>query len=155
MRRILIPFTSTLLAVTALAQAPAGLDPDSPAAKAAKAMEAMDELADETPVVPGPPGTKSSKPAKSKAGKAGKAGKDPAPPLLPEEAGAANQEMDVMSRAKLDMLMPSGRSHRGVHYPMYRPMERAAENPAVTPSAAAVTVAGVTPPWNPCLKVIL
>jgi len=138
MRRILIPLASTLLAVTALSQAPAGLDPDSPAAKAAKALEAMDALTEEAPPAPAPPGAKSPKPFKP-------AGKDSAPPLLPA-AGGAGEGMDLMSRAKLDMLMPSGRSHRGVHYPMYRPMERAPENPAVALSAAAVTVVGVTPP---------
>jgi len=146
MRRILIPFTSTLLAVSAWAQAPDGLDPDSPAAKAAKvpkATEAIGDLADGTPAVPAPPGAKSSRPAQSRTQEEGK---DPVLPLLPAAAGAVNQEMDLMSRAKLDMLMPSGRSHRGVHYPMYRPMERTAENPAVAQPAAAVTVAGVTPP---------
>ncbi len=142
MRRILIPLTSTLLAVTALAQAPAGTDPDSPAAKAVKAMEAMDALTEEAPAAPAPPGEKSSRPIKSGAGEAGK---DPALPLLPA-AGGASQGMDLMSRAKLDMLMPSGRSHRGVHYPMYRPMERAPENPAVALSASTVAVVGVTPP---------
>ena len=64
------------------------------------------------------------------------------PGLLPAAAVGAARGLDVLSRSRLDMMMPSGRSHRGVHYPMYRPVatDRAVLDPVLG------GVAGVTAP---------
>ena len=68
---------------------------------------------------------------------------DPAsPPLLPGVSADGSRGMDLMTRARMDMMVPVGRSHRGVHYPMYRPVET--ERNARAPLQGALT--GVTAP---------
>ncbi|MDB6072027.1 MAG: hypothetical protein JWL81_3198 [Verrucomicrobiales bacterium] len=67
-------------------------------------------------------------------------GPDIIPP--PPEDGRG---MDMMSRSRMDMMVPPGRSHRGVHYPMYRALEgdRGEVDPAL---AGAGTVGSITAP---------
>lgn len=68
--------------------------------------------------------------------------------LLPPAAGGTSRGMDVLSRSRLDMMMPSGRSHRGVYYPMYRPV--ATDRTVLDPVLGGV--AGVTAPLASLFK---
>ena len=142
MRRLLISFTSTLLVAVACAQeVPAGKG-DSAAAKAAQAMAAMDEI-----VAPSPSNEAAPKVASDvKTLKAPKAPKPEEeadesgtgnPPLLPASEAGGSRGMGMLSRARLDMMIPAGRSHRGVHYPMYRPLD--GERAPVATGPGAIT----------------
>lgn len=141
MRRLLISFSSTLLVAMACAQdaVPAGKG-DSAAEKAAQAMAAMDEIVAK-------PASNEAAPKVDSNAKTPKAPKAPKPdeeedepgtgnpPLLPASEAGGSRGMGMLSRARLDMMIPAGRSHRGVHYPMYRPLdgERAPETPGPGP----------------------
>ena len=132
MRRLLISFSSTLLGAMACAQetVPAGKG-DSAAEKAAQAMAAMDEIIEKPASNEAAPEVASD----AKMPKAPKAPKVPKPeeeedepgtgnpPLLPASEAGGSRGMGMLSRARLDMMIPAGRSHRGVHYPMYRPLD--------------------------------
>ena len=93
---------------------------------------------------PEPAAEKAPEPAAEKSGALapGDEEEGAGPALLPPAEGGALRGMDVLSRARLDMIMPSGRSHRGVHYPMYRPVatDRAVLDPVLG------GIAGVTAP---------
>lgn len=139
MRRFLIPLSSTLLVAMAWAQEVPAEKGNSPAEKAAKAMAAMDDLV-------GKPAQEAKAPKIEKDPKVARSNEEqdePAnvtPPLLPASETGGSRGMGMLSRSRLDMMIPAGRSHRGVHYPMYRPAD--AERPQVTPGQETVT--GVT-----------
>jgi hypothetical protein len=141
MRRLLISFTSTLLVAMARAQeVPVGKG-DSAAEKAAQAMAAMDEIVAK-------PASNEAAPKVASDVKTLKAPKAPKPeeeadepvagnpPLLPASEAGGSRGMGMLSRARLDMMIPAGRSHRGVHYPMYRPPD--GERVPVTPGAGPI-----------------
>lgn len=142
MRRILISFSSTLLVAMACAQdVPAGKG-DSAAEKAAQAMAAMDEIIAK-------PASNEKAPKIISDAKTPKAPKAPKPdeeedesgpgnlPLLPASEAGGSRGMGMLSRSRLDMMIPAGRSHRGVHYPMYRPID--GERAPVTPGQVTIT----------------
>jgi hypothetical protein len=146
MRRKLIPLTGLALAAAAWAQDPAS---PSPSELADQAMKVMDALS-----APPAPGSKTVG-APQKADKGTSSKKAPAgprteneeeetdgPSLLPAPKDEAARGMDPMSRARLDLMVPTGRSHRGVHYPMYRPVET--DRSVIDPVLGGV--AGVTAP---------
>ncbi len=143
MRRLLISFSSTLLVAMACAQdiVPSGKG-DSAAEKAAQAMAAMDEIVAK-------PSSNEAVPKVTSDAKTAKATKAPKPeeeedepgngnpPLLPASEAGGSRGMGMLSRARLDMMIPAGRSHRGVHYPMYRPLD--GERAPVTTGPGAIT----------------
>ena len=128
MRRQLITLTGILLAGAAYAQeAGKPATPEEIAAGTMKAMEALDAPAANAPA----PGAGKMKTAK--ATKPVEDAADPnvdneeddsaAPSLLPAAPAEGARGMDLMTRTRMDMMVPVGRSHRGVHYPMYLPVE--------------------------------
>lgn len=136
--------TSVMLAAFAWAQDPPAAPGETAAEKAAKAMAAMEALSENaassgetSPVEPPAPeaGTEASPARNAKTASA-------LPPLLPGAGTEGTRGMDVLSRTRLDMMVPAGRSHRGVHYPMFRPVEtdRAVLDPVQG------SIAGVTAP---------
>lgn len=131
MRRLLIPFSGVVLAAVAWTEEPAKPAPSAAAVTAAKTMEAMDAIS-----------LKSTKEEAKSTQADGEEDSESGPPLLPLPTADSSRGMDVLSRARLDMMVPTGRSHRGVHYPIYRPVvtERTASDSAPGP------VAGVTAP---------
>ncbi len=136
MRTLLLSLSGiAVLAAVAWSQ-----DTPKPAASdlAAKAMEAMDALESKTSKTTlTPPGSdkrgknnretnelKEAGEAKSAKTEADDEDKENnGLPLLPAAPEEDARGMDLMSRSRLDMMVPTGRSHRGVHYPMYRPVE--------------------------------
>jgi hypothetical protein len=137
-----ILLTSLILAAVAWAQEPPAVPPASAAEIAAKAMAAMDAMS-ESPATPDE-GLAEADDASESAEKSEKAGKPGAalPPLLPEAKAEGARGIDVLSRARLDLMVPTGRSHRGVHYPVYRPVET--DRPETNPVPGGI--AGVTAP---------
>jgi hypothetical protein len=142
----LIPLTGLMLAAGAMAQDAAG---PTPAELADQAMKAMDRI-----IPPTGSGTqlaeapeqedKTTKPKKPTLSPKPEAedGEAAAPPVMPPAAGDKARGIDPMSRARIDLMVPPGRSHRGVHYPMYRPV--APDRSATDPSPGWVP--GVTAP---------
>ncbi len=137
-----ILLTSLILAAVAWAQEPPAVPAASAAEIAAKAMAAMEALE-------GNPAAAEVGPAESDeesgvAEKTEKAGKSSAAlaPVLPEAEAQGARGIDVLSRARLDLMVPTGRSHRGVHYPVYRPVEPGRSETNPVPGGSA----GVTAP---------
>jgi Lipopolysaccharide-assembly, LptC-related len=114
MKFLLVPAGCVLLAGPAWAQ-----EATTAADKADQAMAAMEELEKSSaPAKPTKP-TKRDKAAIEKA--AGDEAAEPAPAVLPGPV-TSPPGMGSMSRVQIDMMLPIGRSHRGVHYPTYRPL---------------------------------
>lgn len=65
------------------------------------------------------------------------------PPLLPGQR-ENGRGMDSLSRSRLDLMVPTGRSHRGVHFPMFRPVE--VERGVVDPALGGIP--GVAAPMD-------
>ena len=113
----------------ALAQVPTKPATDSPEQIASRAMKAM-ELLEEAPGSTGPELAKDGdgsgnrerqKPLETRLET--ETGVSASVSLLPPAPREGARGIDMMSRARLDVMIPSGRSHRGVRYPMYRPLD--------------------------------
>lgn len=147
MRRFLISLAMAVLSTPVWAEdpvKPATVKPDTaPEDIAAKAMEAMDHL-DEGGKKTGKNNKSSKTSADSKSGAEDDSEPDSSTSLLPSGAAASGRGMDMMSRSRLDMMVPVGRSHRGVHYPMYRPITT--DRNVIDPIQGGI--AGVTAPMD-------
>ena len=141
MRRILIPCSFSLVVASTWAQEPArkpsaAVTVDAVGEIAARAMEAMDALQAPkiSPKSSAPPttGTGSTEettpfPDAAPAGPGGpnaikqdaEDAEDGDPAVLPPASAQRARGIDLASRARLDSMVPVGRSHRGVHYPSY------------------------------------
>ena len=64
------------------------------------------------------------------------------PPLLPASSAETPRGVDLLNRARMDMMLPKGRSHRGVHYPSYLPA--ASDETSSDPNTPATS--GFSPP---------
>lgn len=119
----------------------AAATPEEIAAKTMTAMEALAAPAEtDSKPIPGKINpNKSTKPVrKAAAGKPEKEEEETAAPtLLPPGA----RGVDPMSRARMDLMIPTGRSHKGVHYPMYRPVESGSDDPDLPLGSAGGVVA--------------
>lgn len=136
----LIPLTGLMMAAAALAQDAAG---PTPAELADQAMKAMDKISTSTaagaqPAEAPEQGGKTTKSKKTPLSPKPESedGEAAAPPVMPPAAGDKARGIDPMSRARIDLMVPPGRSHRGVHYPMYRPV--APDRPATDPTPGRV-----------------
>ena len=128
---------------------------DTAAEIAARAMAAMDAIdapmaAPQIPRAAGSDsGSQSSTPDPARAGadrpKTSKGswteGKAAGPAVLPTNPASAGRGIDLMSRARLDMMLPNGRSHRGVHYPAYRKTEGKRPGETTVPEGTGGTTA--------------
>ena len=141
MRRILIPCSFSLVVASTWAQEPArkpsaAVTVDTVGEIAARAMEAMDALQapkispkSSAPPTTGTGSTEETTPSLDvvPAGTGGpnatrqddvdEEADDPA--VLPPDPPQPARGIDLASRARLDSMVPVGRSHRGVHYPSY------------------------------------
>ena len=141
MRRILIPCSFSLVVASTWAQEPtrkpsAAVTVDAVGEIAARAMEAMDALQAPkiSPKSSAPPTTGTGSieettpfPDAAPAGPGGpnaikqdaEDAEDGDPAVLPPASAQRARGIDLASRARLDSMVPVGRSHRGVHYPSY------------------------------------
>lgn len=142
--------------------------PEDIAAKAMAAMDALNSPTDKAPKTAKPdkanPSGKADKSSAKSAEKNPKSGTTPASTAPGANADASADDdtddntasgpdiippppedgrgMDMMSRSRMDMMVPPGRSHRGVHYPMYRVID--GERGEIDPNLG--TVGSVTAP---------
>lgn len=133
MRLPLFFLTGVVLAAAAWAQDPGKPTAATPAEIAAKAMMAMETL-DEPAADNSEPNADKTKAATDakQARTVTTASKDvgghvdeesAAPSILPAPGAGDGRGMDFMSRSRMDMMIPTGRSHKGVHYPTYLEVE--------------------------------